>query len=194
MGQLGDGSLVSRVTPEKVSELKDIVNISSSDMHSLAVDKNGTVWTWGENSQGQLGYGAVLNEDQFVQCMTYGSKDGELANLVKVSINGELLVFDVLPLSADGTVFVPMRKIFEALGATVKWDNNSKTVTGIKGNTTINLTIGSSVAMIDGKKQQLEAPAFSCEGNMMVPARFISESLGAKVEWDKYTKTVVITN
>ena len=54
-GQLGDGTIVTRVTPVAVSGLSDITAISAGGSHSLALKKDGTVWTWGSNSYGQLG-------------------------------------------------------------------------------------------------------------------------------------------
>lgn len=67
--QLGDGTFVNKLTPVKVLGLKNIVRISSGQLHSLALDKNGTVWSWGLNDNGQLGNGIALFEDKFVQCM-----------------------------------------------------------------------------------------------------------------------------
>ena len=59
---------------------------------------------------------------------------------IKVYIDDKLLTFDVEPQIIDGRTMVPMRRIFESLGAVVTWDENSRTVTGKKGNTTVNVT------------------------------------------------------
>lgn len=113
---------------------------------------------------------------------------------IKVSLNGTYLKFDQAPVNKDGRVLVPMRAIFEAMGAEVTWDGAAKKVTGTLGNKTVELTIGSKTTKINGSDFTLDVPASIVNGSTMVPVRFISESLGAKVEWQKDKNTVVITN
>ena len=61
---------------------------------------------------------------------------------IKVSLNGNLLEFDVSPQIIDGRTMVPLRTIFEALGATVSWNPDTQTVYASKDNTTVSATIG----------------------------------------------------
>lgn len=89
---------------------------------------------------------------------------------------------------------VPMRKIFEALGATIDWDAPSQTVTATKGNTEIKITIGSETAYINGSSINVTPAAIMVEGRTMVPLRFVSEALGATVQWDSSTRTVTISD
>ncbi|SHI74505.1 Endonuclease YncB, thermonuclease family [Geosporobacter subterraneus DSM 17957] len=110
----------------------------------------------------------------------------------KVTVDGKQLQFDVPPAVVQGRTLVPLRAIFEALGATLDWDNPTKTVTGTKGSTTIVLTIGNKTATINGAKKDLDVPGTIINSRTLVPARFIAEALGAKVDWDAATKTVVI--
>lgn len=114
------------------------------------------------------------------------------SNEIKVTINGKQLYFDVNPQFIDGRIFVPMRGIFEALGADIKWDGKTQTVTGSKGATTVKLTINQKQAYINGKMVNLDAPATIVKGSTLVPVRFIAESLGADVQWDASTSTVII--
>ncbi len=67
--KLSNGTFINKITPAKVLGLKNIVRLSSSQLHTLALDKNGTVWAWGLNDNGQLGNGIDLFEDKFVQCL-----------------------------------------------------------------------------------------------------------------------------
>ena len=112
---------------------------------------------------------------------------------ITVTLNGQYLEFEQAPVNIDGHVLVPMRKIFEAMGAKVLWDGPSKKVTGTLGGRTVELTIDSSTAALNGTAVTLDAPARNINGYTMVPARFITESLGAKVTWQGETNTVVIT-
>ncbi|MGN7381957.1 copper amine oxidase N-terminal domain-containing protein [Paenibacillus sp. SAFN-117] len=111
---------------------------------------------------------------------------------IKVLIDKKLLSFEQPPVLIDGNTLVPMRAIFEQLGAKIEWNQEEYSVTATKGNTTIYLKIGDKQAKRNGETINLEVPAQLVQSNTMVPVRFISESLGAHVEWDDMTKTVVI--
>jgi len=100
-------------------------------------------------------------------------------------------------LPATGTIInnstlIPFRVIFEQLGAAVDWNNSTKTVTAIKDNITIQLTIGKDLAIKNGKLVELNTPAKIINAKTMVPLRFVSEAFGSIVEWDETTKTVFI--
>lgn len=112
---------------------------------------------------------------------------------IKVIIDGELQQFEQSPYIVSGTTLVPMRAIFERLGATVEWNQAQRTVKAEKNNTTIQLTIGSTTAVKNGQNVKLDMPAQVKNNYTMVPLRFISESLGAKVHWNSKTSTITIT-
>lgn len=114
------------------------------------------------------------------------------AEPINVKVNGSQLKLDVNPVSNDGITLVPLRSIFEALGATVEWDGATKTVTGTKGSTVVELQIDNNNAIINGNSVTLDVPAAIINGSTMVPVRFVAESFGAKVEWDDKTKSVLI--
>ncbi|MBB6217227.1 hypothetical protein HNQ80_003346 [Anaerosolibacter carboniphilus] len=113
---------------------------------------------------------------------------------IKVSVDGTILTFDVNPTVVENRTLVPLRAIFESLGAEIQWDNATKTVTGIKGNNKIILQIGDNYAMVNGEKKELEVAGKIIDNRTMVPARFIAESLGASVSWDAGKKMVVIAS
>ncbi|MGI2293593.1 copper amine oxidase N-terminal domain-containing protein [Paenibacillus sp. GXUN7292] len=112
---------------------------------------------------------------------------------IKVLINNNLISFEQPPVIKNGNTLVPMRAIFEQLGATIKWNQEEYSVTATKGDQTIYLKIGDKKAQLNGKTIELDVPAQIVKANTMVPVRFISESLGALVEWDDMTRTVVIS-
>jgi len=114
------------------------------------------------------------------------------ADDISVEIDGRELAFDVSPTIIDGRTVLPVRTIFESLGLEVKWDDATKTVTGIGDNTSVSLVIDQKVAYVNGKATSLDVPATIIDGRTMVPARFVAESTGAKVGWDNATKTVLI--
>ena len=129
----------------------------------------------------------------FVMALSVSAFDFVYADSdIKVNINGNIQNYDVMPVIENGRTLVPMRAIFEALGATVQWDDTTKTVTGTKGETKVSLQIGNTSAKVNQTEVTLDVPAKIISDRTMVPVRFISESLGCEVNWDDLTKTVII--
>ena len=116
------------------------------------------------------------------------------ANEISVTVNGNPVVFpDQQPVKTESyRVLVPLRAIFEALGATVDWNEKNQSVISKKNGKTIQVTINSLTMLCDGKIKTLDEPARLINGRTMVPVRAVSEGLGAKVEWDDATQTVII--
>jgi hypothetical protein len=78
------------------------------------------------------------------------------------------------------------------MGATVDWDNATRTVTASRGNMDLILPLGSRIATVNGREVTLDVPARTMGGSTMVPLRFIGEALGARVSWENPTQTVYI--
>lgn len=112
---------------------------------------------------------------------------------VSVKLNGKKLSFDVEPQIINDRTMVPLRAIFEAMGATVDWDQDTQTVTSTKGDTTVKMTINDTNMYVNGEAKELDSPATIVDDRTLVPVRAIAESYGATVEWEDSTKTVVIT-
>lgn len=112
-----------------------------------------------------------------------------------VVFDGETMTFDVEPYISEDRTMVPMRAIFEKAGATVVWDDDTKTVIAVKGNdnaTCVTLQIGNVSAFVNSNLITLDKPAEIVNDRTMVPLRFVMESLGADVTWDEATQTVNI--
>lgn len=100
---------------------------------------------------------------------------------VAVYVDGVELDAEPGAYTENGRTMVPMRAIFEALHARVTWDNREKTVTGRTADRTIVLRVDDRTAQVNGKRVTLDAPARLVDGRVMVPLRFVSESLGYPV-------------
>ena len=111
---------------------------------------------------------------------------------IKILVNGRKLATDVEPFETNDRVLVPMRAIFEALGATVDWDEASATATAVKDGTEIKITENSDIAFKNGAEVKLDVTAMIVQDRFMVPVRFISESFGAEVDWIDKSKTVTV--
>jgi N-acetylmuramoyl-L-alanine amidase len=112
---------------------------------------------------------------------------------IEIYINEKKIDSDVAPVMVNGRTLVPLRVISENLGAEVLWDNIQKTVTVKAPSKTILLKINDTRARIDEREITLDVPAKIVNNRTMVPLRFISEALGAKVSWDNDAKRVIIT-
>ncbi|HYF91799.1 MAG TPA: stalk domain-containing protein [Symbiobacteriaceae bacterium] len=113
---------------------------------------------------------------------------------VRVVLDGRQLQFDVPARLIGGRTMVPLRAIFEALGARVEWDAATSTVTARKGDRVVVAAVGKNEATVDGTVLLLDQPPQVVEGRTLVPARFVAEALGARVTWDGATQTVNIAS
>ena len=111
--------------------------------------------------------------------------------VVSVWVDDEQLQFDQQPFVQNGRVMLPMRTIFEELGATV--DYNAGKITAQKADVVVRLTLGSDKMQVNDDTKQLDVPAQALNGRTLLPLRAVSEALGCKVGWDNTTKTVTIT-
>jgi len=113
---------------------------------------------------------------------------------ISVYVDGSKLTCDVPPAIKDGRALVPLRVIFDALGAQVQYQAETKTVTAEKAGIVVKLTIGSSTAYRNQEQIRLDVSAQVINGRTLVPLRFVSQALGAKVQWDAGTRTITITS
>ena len=115
------------------------------------------------------------------------------AGAPQVILDGRQLTFEVPPIIENGRTLVPLRAIFEAMGASVNWDNSTRTVTSVKGTTTVVLPIGSTRPTVDGQVWPLEVPAKIKNDRTLAPLRFVGEAFGGKVDWNSSTRIITIT-
>lgn len=113
---------------------------------------------------------------------------------IKILLNSIPLTTDVDLILDKGTTLVPLRNIFEALGANVNWDSATRRITGIKDDKVIILHLNDVKVTINAEEITLAVPAKSINGKTLVPLRFIAESLGASVKWDGNSSSVIINN
>lgn len=113
---------------------------------------------------------------------------------VQTTLDGRLLTFDQPAMMQGGRVMVPLRGIFESLGADVLFNPATRTIKATKEDRVVELTLGSRQALINGQVSYLDVPAGTIGGRTLVPLRFVSEALGADVKWNPATRTVALTS
>ena len=111
---------------------------------------------------------------------------------IKVFLNGKQLIFDVEPMLINERTMVPMRVIFEALGAKVDWEDSTQTAIGETKKITVKITIGKDYLLKNDSIVVLDSPAVVVSGRTLVPVRAIAESLECNVEWYGETQVVEI--
>lgn len=112
---------------------------------------------------------------------------------IKVYLENQPMTFDVPPQTISGRVMVPMRAIFETMGATLDWDSDSQTATAVKGATTVIAQIGNSNASINGETKRLDVPPTAMDSRTLAPLRFVAEAFGYYVKWDAVAQTAYIS-
>ncbi|MEK5277528.1 MULTISPECIES: copper amine oxidase N-terminal domain-containing protein [Paenibacillus] len=113
---------------------------------------------------------------------------------LKCYLDGKQLHFNVSPILKDGVTYVPMRSIFEALGATIKWDNHAKSVSAVKGDINIFYLVKEGRVIVNAKENEHVLKGINFQNYTLVPLRFISEVLGSSVTWDEGAKSIYITS
>jgi len=110
---------------------------------------------------------------------------------VTINVNGSAVSFDQPPIERGGRVYVPLRGVFERLGASVVYSRPNINATGNGHN--VALTIGSRSATVDGNNVQLDSPPFLVGSRTLVPLRFVAQALGATVNYNGNTRVVDIS-
>jgi hypothetical protein len=112
------------------------------------------------------------------------------AGPVTVTVNGQPANLNPPPTERAGRVFVPLRGVFEQLGASVVYQSGIINATGRGHN--ISLKIGSQQATVDGQQQNVDVAPFIIGASTYVPLRFVSQALGATVNYDGANRMVAI--
>ena len=111
---------------------------------------------------------------------------------IQLVYNDERVSFDTPPIIENGRTLVPLRAIFEKIGAKVLWDGENQRITATKGNDKITLQIGSNKLYKNGVEKVIDVPAKLVDGRTLVPVRAVAESFDCKVNWIDYAGIVEI--
>lgn len=111
---------------------------------------------------------------------------------IRTYLDGRDLAFPVSPVVEEGRTLVPARRLLESLGATVEWDEPTRTVSAIRDNMVVRAVIGSPKARVNGLTVDLEVPPRILDGYTLIPLRFFVENLGLSVAWEEATSTIHI--
>jgi hypothetical protein len=91
-----------------------------------------------------------------------------------------------------GVILMPLRSMFEAMGASVNWDQSALTADVSKSGIDVKVTVGRPEVIINGESRPLDVPPEIYRGVVVVPVRVISEAMGAYVQWVPDKRVVVV--
>ena len=115
-------------------------------------------------------------------------------NEISVYVEGQKVSFDVPPQTINDRTMVPLRAIFEAMGAEIEWDGDTQTVAAVKDETVVVAVIGSNIIYVNDEEIIIDVPPMIKDGRTLVPVRFITEAFGYNVKWNEKTRSVIITS
>ena len=166
---------------ENITALTTFTNVYTGDAYCFFVDDNEST--------------PLLNDGSF-----YFKYNGKFYHatlkkpaIITVTYNGSKIYFDQLPVIDNGRTLVPLRAIFETLGATVEWNGDTQTVTATKDDVSISLVINNTTATKNGEAITLDVPAKIVNGRTLVPVRFIADCFGVHVDWNGDLQKVILT-
>lgn len=183
-------------SPKTVSE-GERISISLAEPSKNGYVFNGWSYNRGSNKADLLGGDRItLNSNTTIYAVWTEKAVNSIVLTIgstAATVSGKTVYNDVAPLVVADRTMLPARFVAENLGAVVSWDGKTESVTIEGNNRYIELFVGSNFAKIDGETITLDSTPFVQNGRTYVPVRFISEALGANVEWVEALQQVIIT-
>lgn len=183
-------------SPKTVSE-GERISISLAEPSKNGYVFNGWSYNRGSNKADLLGGDRItLNSNTTIYAVWTEKAVNSIVLTIgstAATVSGKTVYNDVAPLVVADRTMLPARFVAENLGAVVSWNGDNESVTIEGNNRYIELFVGSNLAKIDGETITLDSTPFIQNGRTYVPVRFISEALGANVEWVEALQQVIIT-
>ncbi len=193
-------NLQTLVLPYKITRIEDGAFVNCTSLNSIVIP--GSIIEIADdafyncNNVSILGIGGTYTEKYAEQKNIAFSGSLSPSSEILVRLNDEYIDFDQPPVIVNDRTLVPLRAIFEAMGADVNWDAKTRTVTASRNNITIKMTVDTNIIRRTNSgittDIEIDVPAQIIGDRTMVPARAIVESFLASVNWDGKTRTVLI--
>ena len=164
---------------------------SVSGMYEDGVLKNGTYTKYIDFEMNTATYKVENFKEQIISSTKSSYYEYEKSPS-RVFYKGEPISFDVEPVLEDQRTLIPLRGLFEKMGAVVEWDNETQTATVTKNNMVISVKIDYYRVNVNGSDKYMDTPARLVENRTMIPLRFLSEELGYDVIWDESDNSIRI--
>ena len=123
-------------------------------------------------------------------------------NEISTDINGETntIKLDVVPYIDNGRTMIPLRGLLEAMGASIEWQGDTRTIVVTKDVNVITLQIINNLVYVykyvGGEyktvRYTLDVPPKIKDSRTFIPIRFVSEHLGYTVSWNGEKQEITI--
>ena len=121
------------------------------------------------------------------------SRIDQYINRIHVTLDGNEVEFvDALPVMIGNRTMIPMRTLSELMGATVDWNNDERKITIVRAGTTVRMYIDDTTAYVDDEAIEMDVAPVIMDSRTLIPARYLSEFLGQKVEWISDRREVAV--
>lgn len=111
---------------------------------------------------------------------------------VVLKVDGKSVTSDVSPVIIKERTLIPLRAVFESMGAQVTWNESNRIAEVSMGSSAVQLDIDGQAAFVNGNQAAMDVPALIINDRTMIPLRFVGESLNCGIGWDDLTRTVSI--
>ena len=154
-------------------------------------------------SNGLFKYKEVTCNDKYVEVVTSGrdNDDSTTNRKIVITIGATTMAVGTQTITLDTPAYInaenytelPLRAVSEAFGATVGWDDASRTVTVMMGQRIVSMTIGSKTMYINGTPVQMNTAPEITNERTFVPVRDLANALGiSKIDWNEASQTVTL--
>lgn len=141
--------------------------------------------------------GTVLSNSYYIG--EESSQQNTITGIIRLQVNSNIAtigsttrILETAPIIENNITLVPLRFVSDSLGAEVEYNSKGKYVTIKQGNKELAIWVNSTLAKVDGRFDSIASPAKIVNSRVLVPIRFISEQLGATVNYDTNTKSILI--
>ncbi|KHF31544.1 hypothetical protein CM49_06246 [Paenibacillus sp. P1XP2] len=106
--------------------------------------------------------------------------------------NGQSKTMEVAPVMKGASTYIPIKYVLDTFGGRAVWDAANQRITVTRGGKVMDLTVGDTDFILNGKRKGANVAPYISNGRTLVPLRLVSEQLGLNVKWEQKTKTVTI--
>jgi uncharacterized protein YkwD len=138
-------------------------------------------------------YGKMFSQEFIAYPGSIYSASSDSSLDILVYVNGSLLYSDPPSYIENGHTLVPAKQFMDAMGLGSAYSTDGSQLTIILPESTINLTIDSETATVNGQETSLESAPTMKSGNIYIPLRFIADSIGATVNWDNKLRSIEVS-
>lgn len=109
-----------------------------------------------------------------------------------LTANGQSKTMEVAPVMKGASTYIPIKYVLDTFGGRAVWDAANQRITVTRGGKVMDLTVGDTDFILNGKRKGANVAPYISNGRTLVPLRLVSEQLGLNVKWEQKTKTVTI--